>query len=40
MSLNSLTCFGGQCLTMDDLYNFITGVKDLDLYGDAHGLSE
>merc|ERR1711988_748053 len=30
------TCFGGSCLSMDDLYNFIVDVKNLDLYGEAH----
>ena len=30
------TCFGATCLNMDDLYNFITGIKDLDLYGFYH----
>ena len=30
------TCFGATCLNMDDLYNFITGIKDLDLYGWSH----
>lgn len=30
------TCFGATCLNMDDLYTFITGIKDLDLYGWSH----
>jgi len=30
------TCFGATCLSMDDLYNFVKGIKDLDLYGYAH----
>merc|ERR1712167_416801 len=32
----STTCFGGTCLDMDDLYNFIVDIKDLDLYGYTH----
>jgi len=32
----SSSCFGGVCLDLTDVYNFITKIKDLDLYGYAH----
>lgn len=28
-------CFGGMCLDLNDVFNFITKIKDLDLYGYA-----
>jgi len=34
------TCFGGTCLNMDDLYSFITDLKNLDLYGHSHNSRE
>ena len=32
----SSSCFGGLCLDLNDVYTFITKIKDLDLYGYAH----
>ena len=32
----SSNCFGGVCLDLNDVYTFITKIKDLDLYGYAH----
>jgi hypothetical protein len=31
-----MTCSGLSCLKLNELFNFIKGVKDLDLYGYAH----
>lgn len=31
-----MTCTGISCLKLDELFNFISGLKDLDLYGVAH----
>jgi len=31
-----MSCFAGTCLDLNDVYNFITKIKDLDLYGYAH----
>jgi len=31
-----MTCSGLSCLKLDELFNFIKGIKDLDLYGKAH----
>ena len=31
-----MSCFAGTCLDLNDVYAFITKIKDLDLYGYAH----
>lgn len=31
-----MSCFAGTCLDLNDVYSFITKIKDLDLYGYAH----
>jgi hypothetical protein len=31
-----MTCSGLSCLKLDELFTFIKGIKDLDLYGAAH----
>merc|ERR1712048_1527415 len=34
--MSTSNCVGGVCLDLNDVFNFITKIKTLDLYGYAH----